>query len=78
MSRINEFKPCPICGRSDALDMVDGKIFHRAMQMFNHRGVVWIECTRCELQLMQSVRKDTSWNYDILVGELKKKWEKLH
>lgn len=77
MSRINEFGVCPICGQSDRLDITDVKTFNEVFEECGHNSIVTISCYRCDLRLSAHTRDYNTWNYQIMIGELKKKWLKL-
>lgn len=78
MNRINEFKPCPICGKSDCLDL-DGEHFYNTYSRYmGVGGCVQISCNRCRLGLYaHGIEADRTWNYQILVGKLKEKWNAI-
>lgn len=70
MNRINEFKPCPLCGKSDALELDEEHFFYKYKN-----GCVFISCNRCRLGLYAHGREaNYTRNYQILVGKLKEKW----
>ena len=78
MDRVNEFKPCPLCGQTDKLELMPQDRYMRVKGMCGGKhSLVTIECTRCCLELRVHTTRETSNNYHILVGELKKKWARL-
>ena len=73
MNRLNEFKPCPICGQSDALELDEESFFYKYKN-----SCVYISCNRCRLGLyVHGHEADYSRNYQILVGKLKEKWNAI-
>ena len=78
MNRLNEFKPCPICGKSDCLDLDSERFYNKYTRHVGRSGCVEIDCKRCRLELFaHSCEADYTWNYQILVGKLKEKWNAI-
>lgn len=80
MSRVKEFGVCPICGKSDDLSLSPRSWFYEILHQDRKGSCVCIRCKNCCLDLYQYTYKWSecnTWNYDIVVGELKKKWAKL-
>lgn len=75
MNRINEFKPCPICDKSDRLDFGEERSYNKLFRYRGETGCTGIRCDRCKLELFaHSHEANNTWNYQILVGKLKEKW----
>lgn len=80
MDRINEFKPCPLCGKTDRLELSKREWFYESLHKDGIGSCVRLSCERCHLDLYQHTYKWSdfnTWNYDIVVGELKKKWNSI-
>lgn len=84
MDRVKEFKPCPLCGRVDALRITPRGHFYKYWDLPPTRSsLVTIRCERCSLELHEHTIESTHFeclhtnNYDIVVGELKKRWNSI-
>ena len=76
MKRVSEFTECPICGSTYRLSLTPKRDYYFLKNKYGH-AVVSIRCWGCDLELDAFSHKGKSDNYDIMVGELKKKWAKL-
>lgn len=73
MNRINEFKPCPICGKTDRLTLTQKNDYYSLMHKYG-KTLVTVRCWRCDLEMHVYSHLSVSNNYEILVGKLKEKW----
>ena len=73
MNRINEFKPCPICGKTDRLNLTQKEFYYHLMHNYKS-GMITVRCWRCDLALNAYSSQSITNNYEILVGKLKEKW----
>lgn len=79
-NRVNEFDACPMCGKKDELKLLDHDIYWKIMSRYGTKtptSLVDITCRRCNLQLTEYTMDNPSTNYDILVGDLKKRWNRM-
>ena len=79
-NRVNEFKVCPMCGQSDKLKLLDHDLYWAIMSRHSVTkplSLVAIECNRCNLTCNEYTMDNPSTNYDILVGDLKKRWNRM-
>lgn len=83
MDRINEFKPCPLCGKTDRLELTPRGTFYSVWHKNDKGSTISVRCYRCGLELHEYTYESTFFNtlhtnnYDIVVGELKKKWNNI-
>ena len=78
MNRINEFKPCPICGKTDRLEVMTERSYNKLFRYTGGTGCTRIRCWRCNMDLYaHSCEANDTWNYQILVGKLKEKWNAI-
>ena len=84
MDRVKEFKPCPLCGQTDMLRMTPRNHFYEFWNMPPTRSsLVTMRCERCSLELHEHTIENAyidrlhTNNYDIVVGELKKRWNSI-
>ena len=75
MKRVNEFTECPLCGSTYNLWLTPKRDYYFLKNKYGG-ALVMIRCVKCNLELQMFSHHGTS-NYDIMVGELKKKWAKL-
>lgn len=76
MKRVSEFTECPICGSTNYLYLTAKRDYYFLKQKYGG-AMVMIRCWHCDLDMQMFESKANSNNYDIMVGELKKKWAKL-
>lgn len=76
MSRVNEFGTCPLCRKSDRLELTDKQLYYHVKNKYGS-AMVEIRCWNCDLAMYAHPHIAGTNNYEILVGELKKKWAKL-
>ncbi len=78
MDRISEFNPCPICGKTDRLWLSDRNMFFRVLKNAGTGStMVSIGCNRCDIEVHYHTRHSGTHNYDIAVGEVKRKWNSI-
>ena len=76
INRIDEFNACPLCGKRKTLWMTEYGAFHWFAKEYGYIcSVVNMGCLDCNIML--SAYPEKKRNYQILVGELKKKWNRL-
>lgn len=75
-NRIDEFMPCPICGKSDRLCLTQKEHYYSLLQKYGN-ALVSVRCWWCDLEMHVYSHLSPSNNYEILVGELKKRWAKF-
>lgn len=73
MSRINEFKSCPICGKSDRLTLTQKGFYYRLMHEYKS-ATINVRCWDCDIAVAVYSHNTETNNYEILVGKLKEKW----
>ena len=76
MKRVSEFTECPLCGSTYNLWLTPKRDYYFLKNKYG-ASMVSIRCWNCDLELHVYGHLSKSNNYDILVGELKKKWAKL-
>lgn len=72
-NRIDEFQPCPLCGQTDRLSITEKGFYYKLMHNYGF-AMVNIKCWRCDLNMAMYSQFANSNNYEILVGELKRRW----
>ena len=75
-NRKNEFVPCPICGQTDRLSLTQKGFYYNLMHNYKS-AMITIRCWRCDLTMAVYSSQSDSNNYEILVGDLKKRWAKF-
>ncbi len=76
MNRINEFKPCPLCGKEDRLTLTQKRFYYDLMHKYGN-AMMNIRCWRCDISVAMYSSQSVSNNYEILVGKLKEKWNAI-
>ena len=76
MKRVTEFTECPLCGKTHFLWLTPKRDYYFLKHKYGN-ALVMIRCWECDLELKIFSSNSKSDNYDIMVGELKKKWAKL-
>lgn len=75
-SRISEFGTCPLCGKSSEIYLTPKQNYYLLKHKYGN-AMVSVRCRECDLELDIFTTRAKSDNYDIMVGELKNKWERL-